>query len=304
MNILLTGAGGQVGWELARKAPLRGLRVEARTRQQLDISDPVAVGDAIKENRPALVINAAAYTKVDQAEEDFHGAFRVNATGPGLLAAACAEAGAALIHLSTDYVFDGTGTSAYQEDAPLAPLGVYGKSKAAGEAAVRRALARHLIVRTAWVYGVHGANFVKTMLRIGKERECIRVVADQSGCPTSAADIAEALIEITMQIHRRQEVPWGTYHFCGDGITTWHGFAETIFTLARTFGYPAAPRIAAITTAEYPTPVRRPAFSALDCGRIAKAFDIQPRPWQTGLAETLGELLHPPGDPVTTATGS
>jgi len=237
------------------------------------------------------VINAAAYTKVDLAESEPDAAIRVNRTGPGLLAEWCAGAGIPMIHISTDYVFDGCGKTPYSETDPLSPLGVYGGSKAEGEAEVRRKLSRHLIIRTAWVYGVHGSNFVKTMLRLGRERESLRVVDDQAGCPTSASDIADAILTLVQRIEAGGRIPWGTYHYCGDGITTWYRFAVEIFRLARRFGYAFSPKIEPIPSSEYSTPVTRPSFSALDTTRIGDMFGIYPRPWQESLAEAVEELL-------------
>src|SRR5207237_6952913 len=187
--------------------------------------------DAVQRERPDIVINAAAYTAVDRAEREAEAAFAVNATGPALLAAACKAAAIPLIHISTDYVFDGSKEGPYREDDPVNPLGAYGRSKAAGDRAVRAALAEHVILRTAWVYSAHGHNFVRTMLRLASERPVLRVVADQIGSPTSAADIAAAIGTIVQQI-AGGKAGWGTYHFAGAGAVTWHGFAAAILELA------------------------------------------------------------------------
>lgn len=291
MKILLAGAGGQVGWEIARKAAGRGFTMESRVRSELDITHPEAVQAAIRQVRPDLLINAAAYTKVDQAESEPDVAFLGNATGPGLLAECCADAGIPMIHISTDYVFDGTKGAAYSESDPISPLGIYGKSKADGEAAVREHLSRHIILRTSWVYGVHGGNFVKTMLRLGRERDHLRVVDDQSGCPTAAADIANTILTFAGRIETGDSIAWGTYHYCGKGVVTWHGFADEIFRIAGRHGYGPTPEISPIPSSEYPTPARRPPYSALDTRRITDVYDIHPRPWQESLGEVVKEIM-------------
>ena len=291
MKTLLTGAGGQVGWEIVRRAPAHPISLKGFPRNDLDITDRDSIHRVMGTIRPDLVINAAAYTRVDLAESEPDAATRVNRTGPGFLAEWCADAGIPMIHISTDYIFDGRGKTPYLETDPLSPLGVYGRSKAEGEADVRRKLSRHLIVRTSWVYGVHGSNFVKTMLRLGREREHLRVVDDQMGCPTSASDIADAILALVRKIDAGEEIPWGTYHYCGNGITSWYRFAVEIFRLARQFGYAFSPEIEPIPSTEYPTPVTRPGFSALDTTLIGDMFDIYPRPWQESLVEVVEELL-------------
>lgn len=240
--------------------------------------------------KPDLVFNATAYTAVDKAESDAEAAFAINRDGPGHVAAACAAAGAALVHVSTDYVFDGEKGAPYTEEDPVAPLGVYGQSKEAGEQAVRAHLDRALIVRTAWVFSAHGHNFVKTMLRLAAERDELRVVADQHGCPTPAADLADALVHAAWRcLEDKTESLWGTYHFCGAGPTTWQGLAEAV--VARQAPVTGRrPPVRAITSAEFPTPVKRPANSVLDTGRFTAAFDRPPRPWQEGLSDVLAEL--------------
>jgi len=288
MKVLVLGAGGQVGHELCRLAWPAGYQLAAFGHNRLDITRRDALAAAIECERPDIAVNAAAYTAVDRAEFETDQAWLGNCTGPLNLAACCREAGIPLVHLSTDYVFDGSKEAPYREDDPVKPLGAYGQSKEAGERAVRSALLEHVVLRTAWVYGAHGNNFVKTMLRLGAERPVLRVVADQIGSPTSAADIAGAIGTIVRQLdggNRR----WGTYHFAGAGAVSWHGFAEAIFELASPWrGQP--PRVEAITTADYPTPARRPANSVLDCAHIGKAFGIMPRPWQEALVEVLQEL--------------
>jgi dTDP-4-dehydrorhamnose reductase len=247
----------------------------------------------VARERPDFIINAAAYTAVDRAESEPDAAWAGNCTGPANLATACDDARVPLVHLSTDYVFDGSKIGAYREDDPVNPLGVYGKSKEAGDRAVRGALSQHVIVRTAWVYSAHGSNFVKTMLRLAAERPVLRVVADQTGSPTSAADIAAAIRTIVQQL-AAGNTGWGTYHFAGGGAVTWHGFAEAIFDLAAQWRGPP-PLVEAITTADYPTPARRPANSVLDCSRIGATFGIVPRPWRAALAEVIRELREGEG---------
>src|SRR5713226_1376608 len=250
MKLLVLGAGGQVEHELCRLAWPDGYSVADFDRGGVDIAQREPVFAAVARERPDIVINAAAYTAVDRAESEPDIAWASNCSGPANLAAACQDAAIPLIHLSTDYVFDGSKAGPYREDDPVEPLGVYGKSKEAGDRAVR-ALAQHVIVRTAWVYSAHGNNFVKTMLRLGGESPVLRVVADQTGSPTSAADIAAAIGAIVQQI-AAGNTDWGTYHFAGGGAVSWHGFAEAIFELASPWRG-APPQVEAITTADYPT---------------------------------------------------
>jgi dTDP-4-dehydrorhamnose reductase len=288
MKLLVLGAGGQVGRELCRIAWPEGYRLAAFGHGEIDIARREAVSAAMAREQPDLVVNAAAYTAVDRAETEREAAWAANCTGPANLAAACAEAGIPLIHISTDYVFDGSKPGPYLEDDPVAPLGVYGASKEAGDRAIREALADHVILRTAWVYSAHGHNFVKTMLRLAADRPVLRVVADQTGSPTGAADIAAAIATIAGRLAAGDR-RWGTYHFAGGGTATWHAFAEAIFELAEPWRGPP-PRVEAITTADYPTPARRPANSVLDCSRVGAAFGIVPRPWRAALADVIAEL--------------
>jgi len=290
MKLLVLGAGGQVGHELCRLAWPDGYSVAAFDRGGVDIAQREPVFAAVARERPDIVINAAAYTAVDRAESEPDIAWASNCSGPANIAAACQEAAIPLIHLSTDYVFDGSKPGAYFEADPVKPLGVYGESKEAGDQAVRGALSHHVILRTAWVYSAHGRNFVKTMLRLAGERPVLRVVADQIGSPTSAADIAAAIAAIAQQLNAGN-TSWGTYHFAGGGAVTWHGFAEAIFELAAPRRGPP-PLVEAIATADYPTPARRPANSVLDCRRIGEVFGIVPRPWREALAKVIGELYR------------
>src|SRR5438067_5495057 len=290
MKLLVLGAAGQIGHELCRLRWPADYRIAGFDRADIDIADRQAVADAVQRERPDIVINAAAYTAVDRAEREAEAAFAVNATGPALLAAACKAAAIPLIHISTDYVFDGSKEGPYREDDPVNPLGVYGRSKAAGDRAVRAALAEHVILRTAWVYSAHGHNFVRTMLRLASERPVLRVVADQIGSPTSGADAARAIAAIVQRIAAGDD-HWGTYNFASAGAVSWHGFAQAIFDLAAPWRGPP-PTVEAITTADYPTPACRPANSVLDCGRIAEVFGIAPRLWRDALAEVIRELYE------------
>jgi dTDP-4-dehydrorhamnose reductase len=275
MHLLVTGANGQVGRELQRQGLLRGWRTSGLDRTALDITERDAVLRTVRKIGPDLVINAAAYTAVDRAEEEPDAAFAVNRDGPAWLAEACAGLGIALIHLSTDYVFDGRADRPYPETAPVAPLGVYGQSKAAGEEEVRSRLGEHLIVRTSWVYGSHGRNFVNTMLRLGKEKEVLRVVNDQQGCPTFARDLAAALLAMAEKIKAGPARCWGTYHCCGATAVTWHAFATLIFTLAGKKHPVKVKHIIPISSSEYPMQARRPQYSVLDCSKVAKFFGIR-----------------------------
>ena len=233
------------------------------------------------------MVNAAAHTAVDRAESERDLAFRINAEAPATLAAACARHDAVLVHYSTDYVFAGDGTQPYREDDPTAPPGIYGASKLAGEQAIRASGCRHLVFRTAWVYAAHGHNFLRTMLRVGAERDELRVVADQVGTPTSAAMIADTTARVLRQGTGRS----GLWHLTAAGQTSWHGFAEAIFAGAVARGLlPRAPKVAPITTADYPTPAARPAYSVLDTSALQREFGMDLPDWQTGLARVLDEL--------------
>jgi len=291
VKILIAGSSGQLGFELVRQAEARGMGVRGLRRQEMDITDSSAVNSRVNAIQPDLVINAAAYTAVDRAESETAKAYAVNRDGVVNLAEACKAIDAPLIHVSTDYVFDGSKAGPYNEKDAVGPASVYGASKLAGERALRMILNRHIILRTAWVYGVHGYNFVKTMLKLGRDRAEIRVVADQFGCPTAAADIAGAILDIANRIDAGNGDSWGIYHYCADGMTSWHGFATAIFTEAREYEAFRVDRILPITTAEYPTPAQRPLNSALDCTKIRGSFGISPRPWQQSLRQVIRELL-------------
>ncbi len=288
MKILLTGANGQVGWELARQGADSAHEMIALDRQALNIADESAVLAVCKQHQPDLLINAAAYTAVDKAESEVDLAYAINRDGPQYLANACKEADIPLLHISTDYVFDGSQAEPYRETDPVAPLGVYGESKWAGEQAVRQTLDKHIILRTAWVFGRHGHNFVKTMFRVGAERDQLRVVSDQVGGPTSAAGIAQVLLGIADQFDRHAELAWGTYHFSGQPFTSWHGFALEIIKSGRAVGLiDHEVTIEAIPSSEYPTPAARPANSRMSTQLLEKTFGFKSDDWQSALQAML-----------------
>ena len=291
MRIMVTGAHGQVGWELSKRGKRKGFDILGLDRATLDITDQSVVKRRVEKSEAVLVVNGAAYTAVDQAESEPELAFAANRDGPANLASACAEAGIPLIHLSTDFVFDGEKKGPYLESDQVSPLNVYGKSKAAGETAVRERLAEHIILRTSWVYSERGGNFVKSMIRLGRERDVIRVVADQYGCPTYAADLADTILIIAVQIQDNREIAWGTYHYCGKGVASWHGLALETLSLAKQYTSLKVKTIEAIGTADYPTPAKRPLNSVLDCSLMEKTFDIHQKPWQQSLAQMIERMF-------------
>jgi dTDP-4-dehydrorhamnose reductase len=293
MKLLIFGAGGQVGSALQSAAWPSGATITALTHAQADIGDAAAVAAAFDSGRYDIVINAAGYTAVDKAESEPAAALRINGEAPGLIAAECARRGAVLIHVSTDYVFDGAKAAPYLETDATAPLGVYGASKLAGERAVADRLERHIILRTSWVFSATGANFVKTMLRLAAAAHDIRVVQDQTGGPTPAGDIAAAIAQIASRI-AAGPVAWGIYHYCGLPAVSWYEFARVIFEIHRTLtGRQVA--VAPISTNDYPTAARRPANSRLDCAKIRSAFGIEQRPWRTGLESAMKKLSQTDG---------
>lgn len=288
METLIFGRTGQLARELARvDAP--GLRRTFLGRERVDLSQPETAAEAVRAARPALVIIAAAYTAVDRAETEEGLAHLVNAQAPRRIAEACAEVGAAVVHLSTDYVFDGAKPAPYVEDDPTGPVGVYGRTKLDGEAGVLNSGAPAAVVRTAWVYSPWGSNFPKTMLRLAETRDELRVVADQVGTPTAAGDLARAVSALGARLADGETGSAGLFHYAGEGETSWAGFAEAVMDGAAQRGRRAVPVIP-ITTAEFPTPARRPANSRLNCGRMA-ALGIAPRPWRESLDRVLDELL-------------
>ena len=292
MKTLITGGHGQLGHELFQEFQTRHFDILSPSHHQMDITDFNAVKNYIDLHQPSFVINAAAYTQVDTAESEESLAFAVNKSGCTNLAQICAKNEIPLFQVSTDYVFDGQKITPYHESDPISPIGVYGRSKAAGETEIRSNLKEHIILRTSWLYGVHGQNFVKTMLKLAETKEIIRVVSDQYGSPTSAGDLAKAILVMVDKWRRQSVVAWGTYHFCGQGIVSWYEFAEAIIELARRYGEVKTKRVEPITTADYPTKARRPAFSALDCNLIKKNFGISPKPWRESLKSTLQRLCE------------
>lgn len=290
MRVMLTGSAGQVGQEIARLAP-GAFDLKALTSAQLDITDAAAVEAAVKACKPDIIINAAAYTAVDQAEREPERAFRINQTGPANLGRAARDTGAAVFHISTDYVFAGDQARAYRETDQCAPTGVYGASKLAGEHALAESLTSSLVLRTSWVFGAKGNNFVKTMIRLGNERDELRVVADQFGCPTSAVSIASCLWQLAESYRKAGDLRWGTYHFAGSPSCSWHAFAEVILDRAYEKGLiKRRPLVHPIDTRDYPTPARRPAFSGLDCSALLRAFGIAQPDWRNDLDAMLEEL--------------
>ncbi len=292
MKILVTGSEGQLGWELLRQGQKLGFEMFPADLPELDITHSDQVSQLLQRCKPSLLINAAAYTNVDRAETDKALAFAVNRDGAAILARQCHVEKIPLIHVSTDFVFDGLKKQPYLENDPIAPIGVYGRSKAAGEDQVRSQSEAHIIVRTAWLYGVNGHNFVKTMLRLAKEKETIRVVDDQYGSPTSAFDLAEALLNIAARIRDNAEITFGTYHFCGKGIATWFDFTKEIVKIAESYSPVKTAHVTPITTAEFPTDAARPPYSALDCGLIEERFGIIPKPWQESLKITIERIFE------------
>jgi len=290
MKILVTGMQGQVGTELSRLGAEYGCDIVALNREKLDITSRDKVFSALSTHKPEWVINAAAYTAVDKAETEKETAFAVNRDGPKHLAKACNAEGIPLIHFSTDYVFDGSKQKGYLEDDEVNPLGVYGQSKYQGEQAIRELHKHHIIIRTSWVFSAHGNNFVKTMLRLARQRDELGVVSDQHGCPTAARDIARVALQIAKKIEAGQAT-WGTYHFCGQPQTTWYEFARKIFEISNIKYNIKSPQINNLSTAEYPTPVKRPAHSVLRCEKIRKDYNITLPAWDVSLNEVLA-MLH------------
>lgn len=290
IRLLVTGKTGQVATALSTRGAARtGIEVLAIGRPEIDLERHEGFASAIRAARPDAVVNAAAFTAVDQAESEEARATAINRDGAEAVARAAWQSGVPLIHLSTDYVYPGDKLAPYLESDATGPLGAYGRSKLAGEEAVRKAHPNALIFRTAWVYSPYGSNFVKSMLRLGAERSVISVVDDQTGNPTSALDIAEAILRIVPDL--RAGAAGGTFHLAGEGFVTWCGFAREIFRQAAVLGGPS-PEVRAITTADYPTPARRPANSRLDSSAFRARFGFGLRPWPEALAETLENLLQ------------
>ncbi len=292
-RIVLLGKNGQLGWELQRALSPLGELVALDRSQGADLNDPDALIRVVRQHSPRVIVNAAAYTAVDKAESDSDTCTRVNAQAPGHLAVLAKEMGALLVHYSSDYVFDGSGDSARDEDADTAPLSVYGQTKLEGEQGIRASGCAHLILRTSWVYAARGGNFAKTMLRLAAEREQLQVIADQIGAPTGAdllADLSAHMIGATLA---RPELG-GLYHAVAAGETSWHGYARHVIELARSRGKPvkvAPDQVLAIPTAEYPTPARRPLNSRLSTAKLRQAFGLSLPHWQWGVDRMLTEIL-------------
>ena len=295
MKLLVTGREGQLARSLAERAAAHeNVTVATIARPELDLARPEAAGEAlaraIEREEPDTVVSAAAYTAVDRAEEEPELARLVNAEAPGRLAAACARAGVPIVHISTDYVFDGTLDRPYREDDPVAPLGVYGRTKEEGERRVREANPDHVVLRTAWVTSPFGTNFVRTMLRLAQTRDRLSVVADQHGCPTSALDIADAIVAIVRRRLSEGEREGDTVHVANRGETTWAGLARHVFDRSRTLGGPFA-AVDSISTSQYPTPARRPPNSRLDCSRLEEAYGVLMPSWGEAQTEIVQRLL-------------
>ena len=298
IRVLVTGARGQVGAAVARLLAGRA-EVVAHGRDTLDLAKPGDIAARVREARPAVIVNAAAYTAVDRAESDEAAARAVNAVAPGVLAEEARRAGALLVHYSTDYVFDGTKSAPYVENDAPNPLNAYGRTKLEGESAIAASGAAYVVLRTSWVYGPDGGNFVRTMLRLAGEREELRIVDDQRGAPTSSLQLARATLAILGSEATPEEglekarAASGLYHATASGATTWCGFAQAIFDewSKRARSPFRAPRLVPIATRDYPTPARRPANSVLDCSRLARAFGMRLGPWREALGETLDRLL-------------
>jgi dTDP-4-dehydrorhamnose reductase len=289
MRFLLLGGTGQVGEEIRARAS-RDFNVAAPDRESLDLTKPADIARVVSSERWAGVINAAAYTEVDRAETEESLAFAINGQACEILAREAARSEIPLIHVSTDYIFDGRKGTPYVEADAVGPLNVYGRSKLAGERAIVAGNPRHIVLRTSWVYSAHRKNFVKTILRLAGERDRLTIVDDQRGCPTAARDIADTCIALARRAaNDSSEIPYGIYHFAGAGDTTWYGFAKAIVELASK-ELRNVPVVVPIKTSEYPTPAVRPADTRLDCSAIFRAFGIKPRPWRTALTETVAEL--------------
>jgi dTDP-4-dehydrorhamnose reductase len=287
--ILVFGARGQVGRELVALANARRLPVVGLARSEASITDEAAVRASIDMHRPAAVVNAAGYTAVDRAEREPEAATAANVTGPAILASACADWGVPLIHMSTAYVFDGTKKSAYVENDRVSPIGVHGRTKAEGEGKVRELAKRHIILRSSWIYSSYGRNFLRTVLRQAAERDDLKMVSDQFGCPTATIDIAEAILVVVRKFAEKPNTS-GTFHFVGQGRTSWHGFAEEIVR-RQTFFTGRTPKVIAIPAAEYPSAAKRPANGELDTSKFQTTFGFRARPWQERVGEIVAQLL-------------
>jgi dTDP-4-dehydrorhamnose reductase len=293
-KVLVTGGTGQVGTALARAASAGAFDLLLPPRADLDLASESSIDSWLGRQPVDAVINAGAYTAVDRAEEDEAAAWAINAAAPGRLAAHCSQLGIPLVHLSTDYVFDGSKDGFYVEDDATAPINVYGASKEAGERKVRSGCSRHLIVRTAWVMSPWSSNFARTMLRLGAERSELRIVDDQIGSPTGAIDIADILMRLTSRLIADPAAPVGTYHFVNEGEASWYDVATAIFEAAAAHGRPV-PALTPIPSSDYPTPARRPANSRLDTAKLRRDYGIEPRPWREAVREIVDRIAGSPG---------
>ena len=292
LKALITGGTGQVGTELIRRGDGCRFDIVAPNRAEINLLNESDVYSQLNAIRPNIVVNSAAFTAVDAAETEGGMAFKVNRDAVRIMANCCNLLSIPLIHISTDYVFDGTKAGSYKETDLICPIGVYGRSKEAGEAIVRELLEKHIILRTSWVYAAHGNNFVKTMLRIGRERQNLNVVNDQFGAPTFAGDIADAIFSIAKKVLGHDELEfWGTYHYTAKGRTTWKDFAEVIFEAASTW-LPNKPYVEGIPSSQYPTAAKRPANSVLNCAKVDSKLGPPRRHWREGLDEVLDELKN------------
>ena len=291
MKLLCIGKSGQVATALKERATVSEIDLIALGRPELDLRTLGSITKAVETRRPDIIINAAAYTHVDGAETDREAAFSINADGPKALAALCADRGIPRIHISTDYVFDGAGTAPFREADPTEPINVYGASQLAGETYVRAALRQHVILRTSWVYSPYGSNFVKTMLRLAKEKGEPSVVEDQIGCPTSALDIADAILTVSAEIHEKpRPALFGTFHYTASGEASWADVAAFVFDIyAEKTGCKIA--LNRIPSSDYPTPAARPLNSRLETRKITETFGITPRPWRESVRETVNRLM-------------
>lgn len=290
MKLLVLGKTGQVAQSLLSRQGVGDCQFVARGRPDVDLTDKATIATAMDQVEPDVVVNAAAYTTVDKAETEPDQAMAVNAMGAEHIARLCATAARPLIHLSTDYVFNGEKSGPYVETDPTAPLGVYGKSKLEGEKRIADHLDQHIIVRTAWVYSPYGNNFVKTMLRLAKDRDVISVVNDQVGSPTYAPHLADAIVQIASDIMQKTSVPWGVYHGAGSGYASWYEVAKKIFSDSGRLGEATA-NVEPIPTSAYPTPAQRPKNSTLDCTRLAQDFSINLPDWELGIEACLKQLF-------------
>ena len=292
LRIAVTGAAGQVARSLAERASIRGVDVILVGRPDLDLAQEATVLPALRTARPDAIVNAAAYTAVDKAEEDEAAAFAVNAEGAGHVARAARGLGVPLVHLSTDYVYDGSGDAPWRESDPTHPLSAYGRTKKAGEDAVRDNAQRHVILRTSWVYSPFGQNFVRTMLRLAQTRDELRVVSDQVGSPTYAPDLADAILTVCANLVAGPQDPGrhGTFHCAGGGHASWAEVAQAIFARAAELGGPTA-RVVAIPSSEYPTPARRPLNSRLDTAKLRRSHGVELPDWRDGISRCVTRLL-------------